>query len=160
MMKSKGNIGFCLFLLCVAGYAVYAAAQWPFKAGFFPLAVAIPLFVLVLLQLYFEWFGAPEVSKGPALEAEFTQAIAPEIARRRVITIFSWILGFIACVYLIGFPLTVPLFMFLFLKFQSGAGWFQSIALTALTWAGFYALFQRLVHLQFESGVIQLWLGL
>ena len=63
-------------------------------------------------------------------------------------------------VYLIGFPLTVPLFMFFYLKFQSEASWLQSLALTAITWVLFHLLFQRLVHIQFESGAIQTWLGM
>ncbi len=66
----------------------------------------------------------------------------------------------ILVVYLIGFPLTVPLFIFFFLKFQSEAGWLQSLALTAGTWIFFYLLFQRLVHIQFEAGAIQSWLGI
>jgi hypothetical protein len=159
-MKSTGNIYFCVLLLCIAGYAAYAASGWSFKTGFFPLAVSIPLLVLVALQLYFELFGAAEVGKGPAVEADFTSGLSPEIARRRVLTIFSWIAGFIVSVYLIGFPPTVPLFMFFFLKIRSDAGWLHSIALTAITWVCFYALFQRLVHLQFEPGLIQMWLGL
>jgi hypothetical protein len=159
-MKFTGKVCFCAFLLCIAGYAAYAASGWSFKAGFFPLAVSIPLLVLAALQLYFELWGAPEAGKGPAVEADFTSSVPPEMAQRRVLAIFSWIAGFIVFVYLIGFPLTVPLFMIFFLKFQSDAGWFHSIALTAVTWACFYALFQRLVHLQFEPGAIQLWLGL
>ena len=159
-MKTKGRIYFCVFLICIAGFAVFSASRWSFKTGFFPLAVAIPLLVLVLLQLYFELFGAPEVSKGPAVEAEFVDDVAPEIARHRVITIFSWIAGFIFFVYLVGFPLTVPLFILFYLKFQSDAGWTHSIALTAITWGCFYMLFQRLVHIQFEPGAIQIWLGL
>jgi len=159
-MKTKGRIYFCVFLICIAGFAVFSASRWSFKTGFFPLAVAIPLLVLVLCQFYFELFGAPEVSKGPAVEAEFTDEVAPEIARRRVITVFSWIAGFIFFVYVVGFPLTVPLFIFFYLKFQSEVGWLPTFVATAITWGCFYALFQRLVHLQFEPGVIQIWLGL
>jgi hypothetical protein len=32
--------------------------------------------------------------------------------------------------------------------------------LTAITWALFYGLFQRLVRIQFEAGLIQSWLGI
>jgi hypothetical protein len=40
------------------------------------------------------------------------------------------------------------------------AGWWQSIGLTAAAWGFFYGVFQRLVHLQFEDGLLQSWLGL
>jgi hypothetical protein len=77
-----------------------------------------------------------------------------------VINTFCWILGFIICVYLVGFPLTVPLFIFFYLKFQSNVSWLHSLAATAITWGIFYALFQWLVHIQFEPGAIQTWLDL
>ena len=50
--------------------------------------------------------------------------------------------------------------MFFYLKFQSEASWFQSLALTAITWVLFHLLFQKLVHIQFEDGAIQTWLGM
>jgi hypothetical protein len=159
-MKSKGHLFLGTFLILVSGYAIFAASQWSFKTGFFPLAVAIPLLGLTLLHFYLELFGAPERNKGPAVEAEFSNEVPPEVARRRVITMFSWMAAFILAVYLVGFPLTVPLFVFLFLKFQSEVSWTKSIALTGITWMLFYGLFQWLVRIQFEAGAIQSWVGM
>lgn len=159
-MKSKGHIVFSVFLILVGGYVVYSASQWSFKTGFFPLAVAIPLVILALLHLVLQLFGAPETAGGPAVEAEFSNEVAPEVARRRVVAIFSWIAGFILLVYLVGFPVAVPLFIFLYLKLQSQESWFFSVALTGIAWGCFYVLFQRVVQLQFEDGLIQTWLGL
>ena len=159
-MKSKGHLYFSAFLILVSGYAIFSASRWSFKTGFFPLAIAIPLLALVLLHLYLEFFGATEVSKGPAVDADFSGEVPDDVARHRVITIFFWIAGFILAVYLIGFPLTVPLFMFFYLKFQSEASWLHSLALTAITWVLFYLLFQKFVHIQFEAGAIQTWLDI
>jgi hypothetical protein len=159
-MKRRGHLYFSAFLLLVSGFAIFSGSQWSFKTGFFPLAVAIPLLILTLIHVYLESFGAPEISKGPAVEADFSGEVSPEVARRRAITIFSWIAGFILFVCLIGFPWTVPLFIFSYLKYQSRASLLQSFVLTAVTWCAFYLLFQRIVHIQFEAGVIQTWLGL
>jgi hypothetical protein len=144
----------------VSGYAIFAASRWSFKTGFFPLAVAIPLLGLTLLHFYFELFGAPERREGPAVEAEFSNQVPPEVARWRVITMFSWMAAFILAVYLLGFPLTVPLFVFLFLKIQSEVSWTKSIVLMAIAWVCFHGLFQRLVRIQFETGAVQSWLGM
>lgn len=160
MNNRKGHLYFTAFLLLVAGYAIFAASGWTFKAKLFPLATAIPILILVLLHLYLEFFGAQEVAKGPAVEAEFSAEVSDGAARRRAFIIFAWIAGFILFVYLIGFPLTVPIFIFCFLKFQSATSWTQALMLTGCTWVFFYLLFQRLVHIQFEAGAIQTWLGL
>lgn len=160
MEKKKGHLYFSAFLILVSAYAIFSALGWSFKTKLFPLATAIPLLILVLLHLYLEFFGRPEVDKGPAVEAEFSAEVPDEVARRRAFAIFAWIGAFLLFVYLIGFPPTVPLFMFCFLRFQSEAGWVQAILLTACTWGFFYLLFQRLVHIQFEAGAIQSWLGM
>ena len=158
-METKGNLFFSLFLLAIAGYAVFSASHWSFKTGFFPLAVAIPLIILVLLHLVLEILGGTEKSTGPAVEAEFANDVPPEVARRRVVETFSWIAGFILLVFLVGFPAAVPLFVVSYLTMQSRIGWLQSIVLTAATWGFFYYVFQRLLNLQFEAGVIQSWMG-
>ena len=155
----KGRILFCVFLMAIAACAIYMARAWPFKAALFPLSVSIPLLILAGIQLLLLIVGKEETNESSAVDLEFSSDVLPEIVRRRVINAFSWIVGFILCVYLIGFPLTVPLFIFLYLKFESGVGSFTTIAATAITWAMFYALFQKLVHLQFEQGALQVWLG-
>ncbi|HZA55294.1 MAG TPA: tripartite tricarboxylate transporter TctB family protein, partial [Candidatus Udaeobacter sp.] len=128
--------------------------------GFFPLVVAIPLVILALTDLLFEYLGISEKATGPAVETEFSNEVPPEVARRRVVAMFSWIAGFIVAVYLVGFPAAIPPFIFLYLKVQSQVNWLRSIALTATAWGFFHVVFQRIVQLQFESGVIQSWMGL
>ncbi len=156
----RGRILFCVFLILVSATAIYLALDWPFKAALFPLAVSIPLLILAATQLWQLFLGNAETIESAAVDLEFSSDVPPEIERRRVITAFSWIAGFILCVYLIGFPLTVPLFICCYLRFESGVEALPTIAATAITWVVFYGLFQKLVHLQFEQGVVQAWLGL
>jgi hypothetical protein len=158
-MAKKGNLLFSLFLILVAGYAALSASYWSFKTGFFPLAISIPLLILVLLNLVLEFVGGAEKARGPAVDTEFTNDVAPEVARRRVVETFSWIAGFILLVFLVGFPAAVPLFLVSYLAIQSQVGWLLSASLTVITWGFFNFLFQRLLNLQFEAGVIQTWMG-
>jgi hypothetical protein len=160
LKKRPGHVVFSLFLIAVDGYAIYCASRWSFKTGFFPLAIAIPLMTLALLQLALEMFGAPEAAAERAAEAEFSNEVSPEVGRRRAIATFSWIAGFVLFVYLLSFPVAVPLFIFLYLRLQSKVTWPLSLVITALTWGFFYALFERLIRLQFELGWVQIILGL
>ena len=156
----KGRIAFCLFLIAVAAYAISAALGWTFKAKLFPLTVSIPLMILAAAQLVMETLGKTEAAESAAVDLEFSADVPPEVARRRVIGAFLWVAGFILLVYLLGFPLAVPIFMFSYLSTQSQVGLPLSLALTGVTWLFFYGLFQRLVHLSFEDGLIQTLLGL
>ena len=156
----KGRILFCVFLIAVSAYAIRAAFGWTFKAKLFPLTVAIPLMVLAAAQLVMEMLGKAEAAESPSVDLEFSADVPPEVARRRVIGAFTWVAGFILLVYLLGFPLAVPIFMFSYLSSQSQVGLPLSFALTGVTWLFFYGLFQRLVHLSFEDGLIQTLLGM
>lgn len=156
----KGRILFSLILIAVAAYAVHSALRWTFKAALFPLSVSIPLIILAAAQLLLDLFGRAETANGPALELEFAADVTPDVARRRATTIFLWVAGFILLVFLLSFPIAVPLFMLSYLRLQSRVGWWQSIGLTAAAWGFFYIVFERLIRLQFEAGLIQNWLGL
>ena len=146
--------------MIVAAYAVISARHWSFKAALFPLAIAIPLFVLAGTQLILELFGGQETTSGPTVELEFSSDVDPAVARKRVAGMLAWIAGFILLVFLVGFPIAVPVFIFSFLSQQSRVGWLLSFALTAIAWGIFYFLFQWLLNVQFEAGAIQIWIGL
>jgi hypothetical protein len=158
MRKQKAL--FCVVLIAVAACAIYSALGWKFKTALFPLTVSIPLAILATVQLVWIVFGKEEGAEGAAMDIDFSIDVPPEVARRRVLNTFAWIAAFILLVYLLGFPPTVPLFIFFYLKFQSEVSWLNAIVTAAVTWGCFYLLFQSLVHIQFESGAVQTWLGI
>lgn len=80
-----------------------------------------------------------------------------EGAGRRIGVAVAWMLGFFAAIALLGFPIAVPLFLFLYLKLQGGEGWLLSIVITAVAWGAFYGLFDRLLHLPFPAGWVLTW---
>lgn len=159
-MRRRRSALFSFFFLVVAAYAVLSARHWSFKAALFPLTVGMSLFLLAAAQLTMDLFGKSETAKGPAVDLEFSADVAPDVARRRVIAIFAWIAGFILLVFLLGFPLAVPLFIFSYLSLESRVVWPLALTLTAVAWGFFYGLFQRLLHLPFEAGWVQTWLGI
>jgi hypothetical protein len=156
----KGQVLFCFFLVAISGFAIFSALGWSFKTKLFPLSVSIPLLILATAQLLLTLYGKEETNNGGTMDIEFSKNVPAEVARRRTVGVFCWIVSFILLVYLLGFPVTVPLFIFLFLKFQSEVSWLHSVTITAITWLCFYLLFQKLVHIQFEAGAIQTWLGM
>lgn len=156
----KGRILLSLFFIVVGAYAVHSALRWSFKAALFPLSVSIPLIILAATQLLLELFGKAESASGPAMDLDLASDVPPDVARSRVINIFLWVAGFILLVLLFGFPIAVPLFMLAYLRLQSRESWYWSVGLTAGAWGFFYGVFQRLIQMQFEAGMVQSWLGL
>jgi hypothetical protein len=159
-MRFSGRVLFSLSVMAIAAYAILSARQWPVKAALFPLVTSIPLLALAMAQLITDLLGKPEAASGPALDLELSADVPPDVASRRTTAIFAWIAGFILFVLLLGFPLAVPIFVFAYLAVQRDVAWWLKLTLTAAAWGFFHGLFERLLHLQFEAGWVQTWLGL
>lgn len=140
-MHKGASVGLSIAVMLASGYAVFAATAWPWKAALFPLVIGIPLFCLAATELLWAWFGAEE-------KPEATETVGQRGAARAA----GWMLAFFAAIALLGFPLAVPLFVFLYLRWQGGEGWTLSIVLTVAVFAVFYGLFDALLHLPFPAG--------
>ena len=158
-MQINGRFVFTLALMAAAAVALVMARQWPFKAAFFPLVTAIPLLILTAVQLLIDLSGrSPGGGEGRS-DLELATDVPPEIATRRTIAIFVWIAAFILLVFLLGFPYAVPIFVFAYLAPQPGLSWRLKVSLAAIAWGFFYGLFVSILHIPFEAGQIQTWLG-
>jgi hypothetical protein len=142
-VRISGGAVFSLGVAAVAGYAVASAWWWPLKAALFPLVTGVPLLLLALLQVVLQ-LRAPEA---PLIEE-----------RRRTLTTFGWMGGFIILVVLVGFPIAVPVFVFFYLATQASAGWMRSMVLSAVAWVFFHGLFERVLRFPFDSGLLGTWL--
>ena len=131
------------------------------QARLYPFAIGIPMLILALVQVILDLKGykPKETADGTPLDFQFTQAIEPEVARKRAITMFAWLLGFFLLVWLLGFEYGIPLMVFGYLKIQSNESWGLSIILTILAFAFFWILFVKLLTLPFPEGLLFSWLG-
>jgi hypothetical protein len=118
------------------------------------MVIGIPLFCLAAAEV--AWILLSKTPEEKAAEYELPQ----QVVRRRSLIGVGWILGLLASVALFGFPIAVPLFVFLYLKLQGREGWIFSAVFTAAVWGAFYGLFDLLLHLPFPAGWLLSWFGL
>ena len=97
-MRVSGAVIFRASLAAIAAYAVITALRWPAKAELFPLVMGIQLLVLALVQIVIDCRGASVREDAP-----------PDT--RAALSVMAWMALFIALVFLLGFPLAVPLFI-------------------------------------------------
>lgn len=157
-MHSRASLALAVGIMIVAGYGVIAASAWPWKAKLFPLAIGIPLLCLAAAEALWVLFGSTE--RGETKDFQLSNHLPPKETLRRTAVASGWILGFFAAIVLLGFPVAVPLFVFLYLKLQGKEGWVFSALFTAAVWLFFYGLFDRLLHLPFPAGWLVTWAGL
>src|SRR5262245_37046029 len=142
--------------MVLAGYGVVVAIAWPWKAALFPLVIGIPLFCLAAAEALWTLVGSAPEQGGEA--KDFQLSIGQDTPRRTLLAA-GWILAFFAAIVLLGFPIAVPLFVFLYLRLQGREGWRVSIVMTAAVWGVFYGLFDLMLHLPFPAGWLFAWLG-
>lgn len=160
-MKRKPQIVFDFLVLLFFAFLVWEAKEWDLQARLYPWVIGFPMLGLAVLQLGKDIRGERKISSGAApVDIQFAKGIDPVLARERTIQILSWIFGFLAMIWLAGFPITIPTFVFLYLKKQAGESWFLSVLLTAVAWFIYWGLFERLLRLPMPDGQIFLWMGL
>ena len=146
-------IFFCVF--------VYLAQDWRVQARLYPWVIGIPMVILAVIQVILDLKGvqAKKTDDATPMDFQFTQEVDPVIAQKRAVVMFAWLLGFFFMIWLLGFPIAVPLMMFCYLRFQGKEPWVLSMSLTAIAWVFFYGLFVKLLTLPFPEGFIITWLG-
>lgn len=157
-MDSKASRILGIGIMILSGAAAIMAMDWPLKAKLFPLVIAIPVFCMAAAEVI--WGLLDPAARSEAMEFKLSEQLPRKTVIRRTLLAIAWMLGFLSAIVLLGFPLTVALLVFVYVKFQGREGWFTSVIFTLVVWAFFYAIFDRLLHLPFPAGWIQTWIGL
>jgi hypothetical protein len=114
--------------------------------------LGVSLLFLAIIEVVLSVSGLEKQREGHAVDFQLSGDVDPEIARKRTLAIFAWILAFLALILLVGFPLAVPLFVFSYLKAAGKEGWVSTLLLTGLAWLFMKGLFDWLLHLPFPEG--------
>ena len=145
-------------VMLASGAAVVMAMDWPLKARLFPMAIGVPVFCLAAAEVV--WGLLRPEAKAGAMDFRLSDHLPARLAVRRTLTVIGWMVGFLAGIVLVGFPMSVPLVVLLYARLQGREPWGLSLALALGVWGLFYAVFDRLLHVPFPAGWIQTWLGI
>ena len=157
-------MSFSFLVLVFFCYLVWEAGEWRLQARLYPWAIGIPMILLAVINIVQELRGPKEegesASNNAPADFQLTQTVDWAVAARRTANILSWIVGFMAGIWLIGFSITVAGMTFGYLKIQSKEGWLMSLILTASAWLIYYVVFERTLLLPFPEGQVFRWLGI
>jgi len=159
-IRGPAIFSFCALIFFIVW--VYYAQDWRLQARLYPWAIGFPMVILAFIQVILDLRGykAKETSDGAPVDFQFTKEIDPALAKKRAIVMFTWFFCFLLGVWLLGFPISIVIMMFSYLKIQSRESWITSISLTAIAFGFFWMLFVKLLTLPFPDGRIFVWLGL
>jgi cytochrome b561 len=146
-----------LAIIGLAAIFVYEARGWKLEARLYPWIVGIATLVLAVIHLMLELRrGRVEPTETPGVVDSETAAGGDP--RFRVAGVFAWSLGLLGGIWLLGFGIGVPLFLFFHLKAQSREGWGLSLGLAGVAGVTFWYVFDRLLHVPLPGGALFNWL--
>ena len=143
---------FSFFLVLGYGWALWQSRRFNFRAGLFPWAIGFPVFTLTLIQFVKDFIGKGEKSETDTPH-EVEKELPKSLIHRRMALIFSWTIGFLFAILLLGFNIAAPVCT-LFYLLVSQEKWYFILILTATTFAFFYVFFYRVIHIPFPPGLL------
>jgi TctA family transporter len=155
MQFSRWTLVFTLAVVAFFAWTLWEAREWWFRARLFPWAIGFAGLTLALLQLLTD---SANLTKVKRLTGEPRSGGKSAEATQRTLAMMAWILGFFAAIWLLGFPLAVPLTIALYLK-AARERWAITVALACAGWLAFYGLFDHLLHVPFPPGQLFIWMS-
>jgi hypothetical protein len=139
MTRGKEQIFFTSFIGLVMLGALFVAKDWPVRASIIILLLGCVGMILACAQLVADFKALRSEGSKIARPTFEVQAIEHE-GRWGSLEIWAWLWGLFFAIHLIGFPIALPLFVFLYVKLYGGS-WLTAIILTAVTWGFLYGIY-------------------
>ncbi len=133
-------------------FFVALAVGYPPQAKLVPLVVGVPALILMIA----EYSHQMRRRKPVAGEAEDKDA-EPRVMLRTELGYVAWFGWLSLGSYLLGFRISIPLFMFPILRFRFKQSLRTSVLLTAAVWVVLYVGFERLLRVPLDCGVLFHW---
>ena len=147
---------FTLLLFVVLAAALWQSRNFGFRAGLFPWIIGVPLLVMTGAQLVLDFTGQGYRPTSPE-PGEATFDLPKSEIRRRTTSISFWIFAYFILIWLLGFPLAVPISTLLYLKTTGAEKWPITIIMTVIAAIFFYGVFDAALHIPFPPGLLFSW---
>jgi uncharacterized membrane protein len=133
--------------LVIVTILIIVTLRYPYKAKLFPLLVAFPVAVLLVVNIVTEALGRSKLE----VESE-NKTDSPKDTLFKYLAVAAWMIAFALLIYFSGYLVGVPVFLFLYLKLH-GEKWPAAIIYVLIVTVFVYGVFELLFNIQLYKGV-------
>ena len=154
-----------VFFTIIIAAALAVATQWSWDTRLFPIAIGIPALLLALYQVFVEIkrlrqpADTGQARPAQIMDISIDQSIPKEVVARRTWISLAWVLSFLLCIWLVGFLIAIPIFVFFYLRYHARATYPMAALVAAGTLLFIWGLFDRIMHTAWPEPVIFAILG-
>lgn len=174
MKKISPSVIFTLVIALFSLGFLYFGRHFPARSKLIPFLVATFVLFLSMIQILFEAipkFKKEEIGRVDLFHIEKVKLKRENILEEKkglsndenrgkeLLDILLWILLLILGIYLIGFLIAVPIFLFLFYLTRCGYKWTNALGITFIFWIINYAIFELFLRLELYRGIIPMSFG-
>ena len=153
---------FTFLALLIVALLLYVSTGYPPRARYVPQVIAVFALLCLLLQLILDSF--PKLSKVykkveredvfqlDETDSERKAASRPELTLE--VTTYMWLAALLAGLYVLGFLVTIPLYVLFYLRFQAQLTWVRSALYGIGTFLFIYLLFSVLFGVYLYPGIL------
>lgn len=151
----SGRNLFTVFIAIVFAGAVTEAASWPLRASIIVLVLGSLGCVLALAQLAVDLrkARADQDQPRPTFETPDFEAEDPRLSLRATIETWAWLVGLVAAIPVLGMPVALTAFVFLYCR-THGGGWGMSLFLTTLVGGFIYGVYVQIMHVYWPNSLL------
>lgn len=146
---------FNLLVIAVFAGALAMAWDWPLRASVLVLVLGVCGLGLGLAQLVVDMrkVVAEKDTPRPTYETPTFESEDPRLSLRATIETWAWLVGLVAMIPVVGLPVTLTAFVFLYCR-THGGGWGISLFLTALVGGFIYGVYVQIMHVYWPSSLL------
>ena len=167
---NRFNLGVYAFLLAIALSIVLGATAYEGKQQLTAFVIGVPTIVLLVFLVLAEAtpslvrltgaFGVseddkPDVAEGSEGGGGSGSAGGMEAGSwRRIGIVYGWLLFYFALTFVLGFFLAIPIFMTLFLRYESRLSFPQALGVMVAAGIPLYVVFRPLLDIPLWAGIL------
>lgn len=150
-----------VFLSAGLTFALWETRDLSGEARLVPFAVGLGVLVLTLVQLGRETIrvaGSRSDSSSDILDLSFDSSQQSSPAMQRGSVFVAWLLALLVGIWLLGFMIAVPAYVFFYLKTQARASWRLTFFLTACMLVFELGLYDQILNTRWPAAAIAGWI--
>ncbi|MFH0913903.1 MAG: tripartite tricarboxylate transporter TctB family protein [Chloroflexota bacterium] len=154
-MRLRANAYVYLAIMAIMLFAILwtqLGMKYGIQSKLLPTLIGSIVFLIATVGLWVEVRKEKKAGK----EEKKTAGEAKETWRRSLVN-FSWVIGFLLGIYLLGYTIAIVIFVSSYMKWL-GTRWLTAIVWAVVTSAAIYSAFQFGLQLPLYKGIIPEWL--